>query len=73
MLEKRNIYFIDSLGRYRLLEENVTEQEASVIISKFLYGHNFKSYYIRSWNTNEGTMYDVGSHCEYFLWGFKND
>ena len=73
MIEKRNIYFIDSRGNYRLLKENVSEREAQVVITKFLNEHRFQSYYTRSWNTSEGTMYDVGSHTEFFLWGVKND
>lgn len=73
MLEKRNIYFIRSNGEYRLLGENVTCSQASMKINQFLDAHNFKSYYTRSWDTHEGTMYDVGSHTEFFLWGFHND
>lgn len=68
-MENRNLYFIDSRGKYRLLHENVKEKEVYLLIQLFLDEHNFKSYYTRSWNTNEGTMYDVGSHTEFFLWG----
>ena len=73
ILEKRNIYFIRSNGEYRLLRENVTESQARMIRNQFLDEHNFKSYYTRSWDTDEGIMYDVGSHTEFFLWGFHND
>ena len=72
MIEKRNIYFINSRGEYRLLAENVTESEARKVRTKFLDDHKFTSYYTRSWNTSEGKMYDVGSHTEFFLWG-KHD
>lgn len=71
MESKRNLYFIDSRGCYRMLFENVTESEIHILIQHFLDEHDFKSYYTRSWNTDEGTMYDVGSHTEFFLWGFK--
>ena len=71
MKETRNLYFINSRGEYRLLYENVQEKEIHILIQLFLDKHNFKSYYTRSWNTNEGTMYDVGSHTEFFLWGVK--
>jgi len=30
----------------------------------------FQSYYVRTWDVREGTMYDVGSHTEFFLWRF---
>ena len=70
MLETRNLYFIDSRGKYRLLHENVKEKEVYLLIHLFLDEHNFKSYYTRQWETEKGTMYDVGSHTEFFLWGF---
>ena len=73
MSETRNLYFIDSRGRYRLLHENVKEKELHILIELFLDEHNFKSYYTRYWDTEEGTMCDVGSHSEFFLWGVKND
>ena len=71
MLETRNLYFINSRGEYRLLHENVTKKEMFKLIHLFLEEHNFKSYYTRSWNTDEGTKFDVGSHTEFFLWGVK--
>lgn len=73
MIEKHNLYFIDSRGDYRLLKENVDEKEAGVLIRHFLDQHKFLSYYTRRWNTDEGTMYDVGSHTEFFLWSKHND
>lgn len=72
MLSIRNLYFIDSRGNYRLLATNVEEHEAAMAMCVFLDEHKFKSYYIRTWETEEGLMYDVGSHTEFFLWGFKN-
>ena len=69
MSETRNLYFINSRGEYKLLHENVKEKEVSTLIQCFLDEHNFKSYYTRSWNTDEGTKLDVGSHTEFFLWG----
>ena len=72
MTEKRNLYFIDCHGYYELMDKNVTERTARIQIQAFLDKHNFRSYYTRSWNTDEGTMYDVGSHSEFFLWGKPN-
>ncbi len=71
MLSIRNLYFIDSRGDYRLLTANVEEHKAAMTIHEFLEHHNFKCHYIRAWETEEGLMYDVGSHTEFFLWGFK--
>lgn len=68
-----NLYFINSRGYDRLLAENITEQEVHREIQKFLKEHNFKSYYTRTWKTSEGTMYDVGSHTEFFLWSNNDD
>lgn len=73
MTEKRNLYFIDSRGNYRIIMADIEEHEARLAIRTFLDEHKFKSYYTRSWNIDKGTMYDVGSHTEFFLWGFKND
>lgn len=73
MLSIRNLYFIDRRGEYRLLKANVDELEAWLAIKVFLDEHNFKSYYTRTWETEEGLMFDVGSHIEFFLWGFKRD
>ena len=70
MLESKNLYFINSKGKAELLVSNITEKQAWSVIRSFLDEHNFKSYYTRTWNVAEGTMYDVGSHSEFFLWGF---
>lgn len=70
MSEKRNLYFIRSNGEYKLLAENVTNNQALMKINQFLDAHNFKSYYTRTWETTKGTEFDVGSHTEFFLWGF---
>lgn len=69
MLEKHNLYFINSRDEYKLLKENVTWDECFTLIAEFLKEHNFKSYYTRTWKTDEGVKFDVGSHTEFFLWG----
>lgn len=70
-MEKHNVYFIRSNGEYKLLQENVVQDEVFFIINRFLKEHNYKSYYTRQWATDEGIKYDVGSHSEFFLWGEK--
>ena len=70
---KQNLYFQHSDGSYRLLLENCTENEAWRKADEFMSEHNFKCYYIRSWKDNEqNTWWDVGSHTEFFAWGFLN-
>lgn len=69
MLEKHNLYFINSRDEYRLLKENITWDEVSPRIAEFLKEHNYTSYYTRTWKNTEGVMLDVGSHTEFFLWG----
>lgn len=67
--ERHNIYFINSKDEETLLKENVTFDECFVVIGEFLKEHNFKWYYTRTWGNEKGTMFDVGSHTEFFLWG----
>lgn len=71
MTEKKNFYFQRSNGEYILLQEDCTESQAMMKMKKFLDEHNFKSYYTRIWNNENGNRwYDVGSHTEFFIWGF---
>lgn len=72
MTKTRNLYFITSRGEYRLLHENVRKEEVFTLIRCFLDEHDFKSYYTRTWQIEKGTIYDVGSHTEFFLWGFED-
>lgn len=70
---RHNLYFLDSRGNKRLLGVSVNWLTALEMINKFLEAHNFKSYYKRTWEVSEGTMIDVGSHTEFFLWGEIED
>ena len=70
MTELRNLYFLASNGEKRLLAENVSYDEAWLVMSTFMKQHNFKSYYTRRWGVKDGMMFDVGSHTEFFLWGW---
>lgn len=65
----KNLYFIRSNGERILVEPKIKEDNIIKFIKKFVKekNPNFKIYYIRSWATDEGTMYDVGSHTEFFL------
>ena len=64
-----NLYFIRSNGEKRLIRENIDPDKAIGYIEEYVYYTNpkYKIYYIRTWENEEGTMYDVGSHTEFFL------
>lgn len=68
-VKRHNIYFINSKDEEILLKENATFNECFVVIGEFLKEHNFTWYYTRTWDNEKGTMFDVGSHTEFFLWG----
>lgn len=40
--------------------------EAYLLIHAFCAERNFKIYYFRTWNRNGTTIFDVGSHTEFF-------
>lgn len=61
------LYFHNSYDEERLIGEPVTEKEAIEIINKFLRGHNFISFYTRTWEENNRKWFDVGSHSEFFI------
>lgn len=67
----KNLYFIRSNGERILVEPKIKEDNTIKFIKKFVKekNPNFEIYYIRSWKTEEGIMYDVGSHTEFFLLG----
>lgn len=69
-VEKKNLYFQRSNGEYIILQESCSEAQAQTKINQFLDEHNFKSYYTRIWERDENRWYDVGSHTEFFIWGF---
>ena len=65
----KNLYFIRSNGEHLLVEPKIAECDVVKFIKKFIKEKNpkFKTYYIRSWETEDGIMYDVGSHTEFFI------
>ena len=71
------LIFWDSLDRLRELAEiddSLSDEEKSAEvfrgIHRFCEDHNFKIYYTRTWvepiNGEEMTIFDVGSHSEFF-------
>ena len=67
----RNLYFINSNNEKRLIQENVDPKTIIHYIEEYIanLNPNFKIYYIRTWEEDGGTMYDVGSHSEFFFMG----
>ena len=62
-----SFYFQKADGEMVLLQKNISEQEAMILMQKFLDEHNFKSYYTRGWQDGNIKWYDVGSHVEFFV------
>lgn len=67
----RKLYFENQFGERREIGRASTSEEVYKIINAFLKDHNYKSYYVRTWDENDGTHYDVGSHSEFFIWERK--
>lgn len=62
-----NVIFENSKGQLRVIGTADTQEIAFKVIDDFLADHNYKSYYKRTWNTdNKTTIVDVGSHTEFF-------
>lgn len=74
-MELKNFYFRDRVGKWRLLGENVSKEKAWEVMNNFLKQYpNFKHYYTRCWSDKDGNIwYDVGSHTEFFVWGFEEE
>ena len=68
------LYFEDSNENRRFLAECKDETEVNQKIKEFINNCNkrkpksqqFKMYYVRTWNEDNKTWYDVGSHSEFF-------
>lgn len=67
----KNLYFIRSNGEKRLVRQNINPETALGYIEEYTHSlnPNFKIYYFRSWEEDGGTMYDIGSHTEFFWVG----
>lgn len=65
-----NLYFKDCHNDERIVKTNIQEDEVGATIVDYVrkLNPNFKIYYTRSWMNNSGdTVYDVGSHTEFFI------
>ena len=64
---KMKVLFENSYGEKREIANVSSIEDCWKAINKFLEKHNYKSYYSRSWKTNDGrTKIDVGSWSEFF-------
>lgn len=60
------VYFQNSSGDSREIGNCKTLSKVTSVIKKFLKQKKFKMYYMRSWEYNNKTWFDVGSHSEFF-------
>lgn len=72
-MDKRigDFYFQRSSGERVLLAENVDKEAAFSVMNKFLDDHNYKSYYVRSWEKDGELWMDVGSWSEFGVLVYK--
>ena len=68
-----NLWFQNSLGQERIIMEVNNFNDVFTGIRNFLNDHNYKSYYIRSWEEDGRIKYDVGSWSEFFYTDLKED
>ena len=62
-----NILFKNSKGQQRIIGTAESEKIVFKVINNFLADHNYKSYYKRTWKTDDKTTaVDVGSWTERF-------
>lgn len=65
-----NLYFQDACGDERLVKADLREDEVCSTITEYVHtlNPNYKIYYTRFWLSDAGdTIYDVGSHTEFFI------
>lgn len=63
------LFFLDNRGRKRFIKTIIDIEDVHGVIVNYVkkLNPNFKIYYMRSWkDNNDNTMYDVGSHVEFF-------
>jgi hypothetical protein len=55
---------LDKSGQIK--SDNEILQEALALINAFCEDRSFRIYYTRIWNRDDTTIFDVGSHTEFF-------
>ena len=62
-----NLYFQNYKGTDKLIASDIkNHDEALRAIKRFCNERDFRIRYYRSWTENNETMFDVGSHSEFF-------
>lgn len=67
------LWFQNSQGQERVIMEVNNFNDVFTGIWNFLEEHNYKSYYIRSWEEGGRIKYDVGSWTEFFYTDLKGE
>ena len=67
------LWFQNSQGQEKVIMEVNNFNDVFTGIRNFLEEHNYKSYYMRSWEENGRIKYDVGSWSEFFYTDLKED
>lgn len=65
------LYFEDRFNNKRVVKEDIAETEIGSAIIEYVQSLNpdYKIYYMRSWEAENGDIrYDVGSHVEFFIY-----
>ena len=64
----KNLYFEGSDRSIKEIKKNIPEDNvvAEIYDAVEKMNPNYKIYYVRHWNENGKTWYDVGSHAEFF-------
>lgn len=64
---EKNLYFINSMGNWRMIARNVNREKAVKVMHKFCEERGFQIHYTRIWEENSDVWFDVGSHTEFFV------
>lgn len=70
---ERELFFKDGecISVIQTLDENMSDEEARhaafAAINKYSKEENEPVYYVRMWNNENATMFDFGSHSEFFM------
>lgn len=71
MVERRNLYFEDRFGNWRLVKSDILEEDVALAIKNYVFqiSSTYHIHYMRTWEEANGDkVYDVGSHTEFFHW-----
>ena len=67
------VWFQNNWGDEREIAQVKNFNDVFTVIRNFLADHNYKTYYVRSWEENGRIKIDVGSWSEFFYTDLKYD